>query len=93
MRWGTGAETGVRQPPEKGERRARDGRRREDGSEAARRYREARQLAETDALTGFFNQWYFHETLRREALRAQRFSHAAVGRRLDAIYRECLAER
>ena len=38
--------------------------------ENARRYREARQLAETDALTGFFNQRYFHETLRREALRA-----------------------
>jgi diguanylate cyclase (GGDEF)-like protein len=41
--------------------------------ENARRYREARQLAETDALTGFFNQRYFHETLRREALRAQRY--------------------
>jgi diguanylate cyclase (GGDEF)-like protein len=41
--------------------------------ENARRYREARQLAETDALTGFFNQRYFHEMLRREALRAQRY--------------------
>ena len=41
--------------------------------ENARRYREASQLAETDALTGFFNQRYFHETLRREALRAQRY--------------------
>jgi diguanylate cyclase (GGDEF)-like protein len=41
--------------------------------ENARRYREARQMAETDALTGFFNQRYFHETLRREALRAQRY--------------------
>ena len=41
--------------------------------ENARRYREARQLAETDALTGFFNQRYFHETLRRESLRAQRY--------------------
>ena len=40
--------------------------------ENARRYREARQMAETDALTGF-NQRYFHETLRREALRAQRY--------------------
>jgi diguanylate cyclase (GGDEF)-like protein len=45
--------------------------------ENARRYREARRLAETDALTGFYNQRYFHETLRREALRAQRY-----GRRL-----------
>ena len=41
--------------------------------ENARRYREARQMAETDALTGFYNQRYFHETLRREALRAQRY--------------------
>ncbi|MCZ7588666.1 MAG: sensor domain-containing diguanylate cyclase [Gaiella sp.] len=41
--------------------------------ENARRYREARQQAETDALTGFFNQRFFHETLRREALRAQRY--------------------
>jgi diguanylate cyclase (GGDEF)-like protein len=41
--------------------------------ENARRYREARQLAETDGLTGFFNQRYFHETLRRESLRAQRY--------------------
>jgi diguanylate cyclase (GGDEF)-like protein len=42
--------------------------------ENARRYREARQLAETDALTGFFNQKYFHDTLRRESLRAQRYN-------------------
>ena len=42
--------------------------------ENARRYREARRQAETDALTGFFNQRYFHETLRREALRAGRYS-------------------
>ena len=48
--------------------------------ENARRYREARQLAETDALTGFFNQRYFHETLRRESLRAQRY-----GRRLALL--------
>jgi diguanylate cyclase (GGDEF)-like protein len=41
--------------------------------ENARRYREARRLAETDALTGFFNQRYFHDTLRREALRAGRY--------------------
>ena len=48
--------------------------------ENARRYREARQLAETDALTGFFNQRYFHETLRRETLRAGRY-----GRRLALV--------
>jgi diguanylate cyclase (GGDEF)-like protein len=41
--------------------------------ENARRYGEARKLAETDALTGLFNQRFFHETLRREVLRAQRY--------------------
>jgi diguanylate cyclase (GGDEF)-like protein len=41
--------------------------------ENARRYGEARKLAETDALTGLFNQRFFHETLRREAMRAHRY--------------------
>jgi diguanylate cyclase (GGDEF)-like protein len=41
--------------------------------ENARRYGEARREAETDALTGLYNQRYFHETLRREVLRAQRY--------------------
>jgi diguanylate cyclase (GGDEF)-like protein len=41
--------------------------------ENARRYGEARKQAETDALTGLYNQRYFHETLRREVLRAQRY--------------------
>jgi diguanylate cyclase (GGDEF)-like protein len=41
--------------------------------ENARRYGEARKLAETDALTGLYNQRFFHETLRREVLRAQRY--------------------
>jgi diguanylate cyclase (GGDEF)-like protein len=41
--------------------------------ENARRYGEARKEAETDALTGLYNQRYFHETLRREVLRAQRY--------------------
>jgi diguanylate cyclase (GGDEF)-like protein len=42
----------------------------------ARRYSEARQLAETDALTGLYNQRYFHETMRREVLRAQRYGRS-----------------
>ena len=41
--------------------------------ENARRYSEARKLAETDALTGLFNQRYFHDTLRREVMRAHRY--------------------
>jgi diguanylate cyclase (GGDEF)-like protein len=41
--------------------------------ENARRYGEARKLAETDALTGLFNQRYFQETLRREVTRAHRY--------------------
>ncbi len=41
--------------------------------ENARRYGEARKLAETDALTGLFNQRFFNETLRREVTRAHRY--------------------
>ena len=41
--------------------------------ENARRYREARQLADTDALTGLHNRRMFHETLGREVARAQRY--------------------
>jgi len=44
--------------------------------ENARRYGEARKEAETDALTGLYNQRYFHETLRREVLRAQRYERS-----------------
>ncbi|HXY17099.1 MAG TPA: sensor domain-containing diguanylate cyclase [Gaiellaceae bacterium] len=39
----------------------------------ARRYGEARQLADTDALTGLHNRRTFHETLGREVARAQRY--------------------
>jgi diguanylate cyclase (GGDEF)-like protein len=39
----------------------------------ARRYRQARQLADLDALTGLHNRRYFHETLAREATRAHRY--------------------
>jgi diguanylate cyclase (GGDEF)-like protein len=39
----------------------------------ARRFREARQLADLDALTGLHNRRYFHETLARECARAHRY--------------------
>ena len=39
----------------------------------ARRFREARQLADLDALTNLHNRRYFHETLAREVARAQRY--------------------
>jgi diguanylate cyclase (GGDEF)-like protein len=48
--------------------------------ENARRYAEARALADLDALTGTHNRRYFHETLAREVARARRY-----GRRLAVI--------
>jgi diguanylate cyclase (GGDEF)-like protein len=42
--------------------------------ENARQFREARQLADLDALTGLHNRRYFHETLGRECARAHRYS-------------------
>jgi diguanylate cyclase (GGDEF)-like protein len=42
--------------------------------ENARRFREARKLADLDALTGLHNRRYFHEMLAREVARAQRYS-------------------
>ena len=48
--------------------------------ENARRFREARRLADLDALTGLHNRRYFHETLEREVSRAQRY-----GRKLALI--------
>ena len=39
----------------------------------AQEFREARQLADIDALTGLHNRRYFHETLERETARAQRY--------------------
>jgi diguanylate cyclase (GGDEF)-like protein len=44
------------------------------------RYREARRLADLDALTGLRNRRYFHETLHRECARGQRY-----GRRLALL--------
>jgi diguanylate cyclase (GGDEF)-like protein len=48
--------------------------------ENASRFREARQLADLDALTGLHNRRYFHETLAREVARAHRY-----GRRLALV--------
>src|SRR5207302_185404 len=42
--------------------------------ENARRFREARQLADLDALTGLHNRRFFHETLAREVARAHRYA-------------------
>jgi len=42
--------------------------------ENATRFREARQLADLDALTGLHNRRYFHETLGREVARAHRYN-------------------
>jgi two-component system, cell cycle response regulator len=44
--------------------------------ENARRFREARELADLDALTGLHNRRYFHETLSREAARAHRYDRS-----------------
>jgi predicted signal transduction protein with EAL and GGDEF domain len=41
--------------------------------ENARRFQEARELADIDALTGLHNRRYFHETLAREVSRARRY--------------------
>jgi len=46
----------------------------------ALRFREARRLADLDALTGLHNRRYFHESLAREVARAQRY-----GRRLALV--------
>src|SRR5262245_49326152 len=46
----------------------------------ARRFKEARQQADLDALTGLHNRRYFYETLAREVARARRY-----GRRLALI--------
>ena len=42
--------------------------------ENARRFREAKRLADLDALTGLHNRRYFHEMLARECARAHRYS-------------------
>jgi diguanylate cyclase (GGDEF)-like protein len=44
--------------------------------ENAQRFREARQLADLDALTGLHNRRFFHETLAREVARAHRYNRS-----------------
>jgi diguanylate cyclase (GGDEF)-like protein len=44
--------------------------------ENARRFHEARQLADLDSLTGLHNRRFFHETLAREIDRAQRYQRS-----------------
>jgi diguanylate cyclase (GGDEF)-like protein len=44
--------------------------------ENARRFREARRLADLDALTGLHNRRFFHETLGREVARAHRYARS-----------------
>jgi two-component system, cell cycle response regulator len=44
--------------------------------ENAQAFREARQLADLDALTGLHNRRYFHETLARECARAHRYNRS-----------------
>ena len=39
----------------------------------ARRFAEARQLAEVDSLTGLYNRRSFHQLLQRETARARRY--------------------
>jgi diguanylate cyclase (GGDEF)-like protein len=47
--------------------------------ENAKRFREARRLADLDSLTGLHNQRFFYETLAREVARAQRYGrHLAL---------------
>jgi diguanylate cyclase (GGDEF)-like protein len=51
--------------------------------ENARRFREARQLADLDALTGLHNRRFFYETLTREIARAQRYKRRLALLALD----------
>jgi two-component system, cell cycle response regulator len=44
--------------------------------ENAKRFREAKRLADLDALTGLHNRRYFHQTLEREVARAHRYDRS-----------------
>ena len=55
-----------------------DGQRGGDGPRERPSLQEARELADRDQLTGFFNHRYLHERLGEEIVRARRFEAAAL---------------
>jgi diguanylate cyclase (GGDEF)-like protein len=57
------------------------------------RYREARRLADLDALTGLHNRRFFHETLHRECARAQRYGRKLALLVLDVDDFKAINER
>jgi diguanylate cyclase (GGDEF)-like protein len=57
------------------------------------RYREARRLADTDALTGLRNRRFFHETLLRECTRAHRYGRSLALLVLDLDDFKAINER
>jgi diguanylate cyclase (GGDEF)-like protein len=57
------------------------------------RYREARRLADTDALTGLRNRRFFHETLLRECTRAHRYGRSLALLALDVDDFKAINER
>jgi diguanylate cyclase (GGDEF)-like protein len=59
----------------------------------AYRYREARRLADSDALTGLRNRRFFHETLQRECTRAHRYGRSLALLVLDVDDFKAINER
>ena len=57
------------------------------------RYREARRLADTDALTGLRNRRFFYETLQRECTRAHRYGRSLALLVLDLDDFKAINER
>jgi diguanylate cyclase (GGDEF)-like protein len=57
------------------------------------RYREARRLADMDALTGLRNRRFFHETLQRECTRAHRYGRSLALLVLDLDDFKAINER
>src|SRR5205823_14021587 len=59
----------------------------------AYRFREARRLADTDALTGLRNRRFFYETLQRECKRARRYGRSLALLVLDLDDFKAINER